>query len=191
MHEAATQLSAIELEQVLTEVLASPRETGTLDSIFVRPATNERRTLTEARLTPEGGIEGDRWVTDSYYRLPDGSSDPRSQLSLMNARLLRQIAGEPDAMCLAGDNLIVDFDLGEKNLPPGSRLAVGTTAIIEMTDLPHTGCSKFAKRYGDDARMFVNLKDRKPLHLRGRYAKVVHGGTVRIGDDVRKMAARK
>jgi hypothetical protein len=189
MHKAAMHMTAIELEQGLPEVLASPRDAGTLNSIFVRPAANERRTLAEARLTPEGGIDGDRWVTDSYYRLPDGTSDPRCQLSLMNDRLLRQLAGGDEAMCLAGDNLIVDFDLSEENLPPGARLAIGPDAIIELTDLPHTGCGKFAKRYGDAARAFVNIKDRKPFHLRGRYAKVVHGGTVRTGDEVRKLIA--
>jgi MOSC domain-containing protein YiiM len=180
MHDFATHMSAIELEQGLPDVLASPRETGTLDAIFVRPAANERRTLSEARLTPEGGIEGDRWVTEH-------SSDPRCQLSLMNARLLRQIAGDDDAMCFAGDNLIVDFDLGEENAPPGTQLAIGPDAVIELTDLPHTGCGKFAKRYGDDARAFVNLKGRQLLHLRGRYAKVIRGGTVRTGDTVRKL----
>jgi hypothetical protein len=187
MHEAATHMSAVELEQALPDVLASPPDAGTVDAIFVRPAANERRTLAEARLTPEGGIDGDRWVTDSYYRLSDGRSDPRCQLSLMNARLLRQIAGDNEAMCLAGDNLIVDFDLGEQNLPPGTQLAIGPDAVIELTDLPHTGCGKFAKRYGDEARSFVNLKGRKLLHLRGRYAKVVRGGTVRRGDAVQKV----
>lgn len=187
MHEAVTHMSAIELEQGLDDVLASPRDVGKLDAIFVRPAANERRALSEARLTPDGGIDGDRWVTD---RLSDRKSDTRSQLSLMNARLLRQIAGESDAMCLAGDNLILDFDLGEENLPPGTQLKIGSDAVIELTDMPHTGCGKFAKRYGDDARAFVNHKDRKPLHLRGRYAKVIHGGTVRTGDEVRKLVAR-
>lgn len=183
-------MSTIELEQGLPVVLASPRESGALEAIFVRPVTNERLALTEASLTPAGGIEGDRWLTDSYYRLPDGGSDPRCQLSLMNARLLRQIAVEPGAMCLAGDNLIIDLDLSEENLPSGAQLALGPNAIIELSDLPHTGCGKFAKRYGDDARAFVNFKDRKPLHLRGRYATVIRAGTVRIGDTVSKHSDR-
>ena len=182
-------MSAIELEQGLTNVLESPRDTGSLEAIFVRPANNERCTLSEARLTPEGGIDGDRWATESHPQLPDGTSDTRSQLSLMNARLLRQIAGDDEAMCLAGDNLIVDFDLGEENLPAGAQLKIGSDAIIELTDQAHTGCSKFARRYGDDARAFVNQKDRKLLHLRGRYAKVIHGGVVRTGDQVRKLLA--
>ncbi len=189
MHAAAMHQSAIELEQCLPEVLASPRDAGRLNAIFVRPTANERRSLAEARLSPEGGIDGDRWVSDSYYRLPDGRSDPRCQVSLMNARLLRQIAGQEDAMCLAGDNLIVDLDLSEENLPTGSQLAIGTEVIIEFSDLPHTGCGKFAQRYGNDARAFVNAKHRQPLHLRGRYAMIVRGGEVRLSDTVTKHSA--
>src|SRR5690242_14857096 len=179
MHNAANHVSAIELEQGLPEVLASPRDEGRLMSIVVRPATNERRAVSSARLTPEGGIDGDRWVNDSYYRTKDGGSDPRSQVSLMNARFLRQIAGDEDAMCLAGDNLIVDFDLGAENVPPGTQLSIGDEVLIEVNDLPHTGCSKLARRYGDEARSFMNSPKRKQLHLRGRYASIVRGGTIK------------
>jgi MOSC domain-containing protein YiiM len=175
------------LEEQIDEVIASPSEVGRLAAIVVRPAPNERRTITAATLTPEGGIDGDRWVDDSFYRLKDGGSDPRCQVSLMNARILRQVAGVDDAMCLAGDNLIVDFDLSEANLPAGCQLAIGRQVIIEITDLPHTGCSKFARRYGDEARAFINNERGKALHLRGRYARIVRGGEIRCGDSVRKL----
>jgi MOSC domain-containing protein YiiM len=179
--------SAIELEQGLSEVLESPRDNGRLEAIVIRPAKNERSMLTTVRLTPEGGVEGDRWVTDSYYRLKDGRSDPRCQVSLMNARFLRQIAGSEDAICLAGDNLIVDLDLGDANLPAGSRLAIGGEVVIEITIQAHTGCTKLEGRYGSQARAFMNSKARKSLHLRGRYASVVRGGTIEVGDIVRKQ----
>lgn len=168
-------------------MLASPPDVGRLKAIVVRPASDERRQLESASLSPERGIDGDRWATDSYYKLEDGRSDPRNQLSLMNARFLRQIAVEAHAMCLAGDNLIVDLDLSEANLPPGSRLAIGEAVVVELTELPHTGCTKFAGRYGDDARAFANEKIRKAIHLRGRYARTISGGTIGIGDVVRKV----
>lgn len=190
MHGTALHLSAIELEEGIADVQASPRDTGRVDAIFVRPATNERRALAEAQLTPEGGIDGDRWVKDSYYRLKGGRSDPRCQVSLMNARFLRHIAGREDAMCLAGDNLIVDFDLSEDNLPAGTQLSIGPEVILEISDLAHTGCSKLARRYGTEAREFVNNKRGKLLHLRGRYARIVHGGDVHLGDVVGKLAAQ-
>jgi hypothetical protein len=189
MHTAPNHLSAVELEQGLSEVLASPRDTGRLEAIVVRPAAGERERPTSAHVTPENGLDGDRWVTDSYGKLDDGRSDPRNQLSLMNARFLRQIAGEIDAMCLSGDNLIVDLDLSDANLPSGSRLAIGDTVVVELTDKPHTGCTKFAGRYGDEARAFANNKSRKTIHLRGRYARTISGGTISVGDEVRKLSA--
>lgn len=187
MHSATQHLTALELEQGLSEVLASPRETGRLEAIFVRPATNERRSLATAYLTPDGGIDGDRWVKDSYYRLKDGRSDPRCQVSLMNARFVRQIAGDEDSICLAGDNLIVDLDLSEENLPTGSQLVIGDEVVIEISEHPHTGCSKFQSRFGNDARAFANNERGKSLHLRGRYALIVRGGTIRVGDSVWKQ----
>jgi hypothetical protein len=187
MHHTDSHASTVELNQGLADVTASPTDSGRLESIVVRPATNERRTLESATLTPEGGIDGDRWVSDSYYRLKDGRSDPRCQVSIMNARFLRQIASDDSAMCLAGDNLIVDLDLSEANLPAGSQLAIGSEVVIEVSDLSHTGCSKFEKRYGQEARAFANNKQGASLHLRGRYTQVIRGGTIRVGDAVRKV----
>ncbi|MEX0612606.1 MAG: MOSC domain-containing protein, partial [Pirellulales bacterium] len=101
---------------------------------------------------------------------------------LMNVRFLRQIAGNEDTMCLAGDNLIVDLNLSEDNLPFGSRLAIGDEVVIEISELSHTGCTKLERRYGKEARAFMNNARGKSLRLRGRYARIVVGGTVRVGD---------
>ena len=187
MNKSAVHVTAAELEEQIAEVVASPSDVGRLMAIVVRPAPNERQTVNAATLTPESGIDGDRWVDDSFYRLNGGSSDPRCQVSLMNARILRQVAGGEDAMCLAGDNLIVDFDLSAANVPAGCQLAIGQQVVVEITDLAHTGCSKFARRYGDEARKFVNNERGKALHLRGRYARIVRGGQIGIGDSVRKL----
>src|SRR5438874_10915286 len=187
MYNTIQQRDSTALENGLDDVLASPADIGQLEAIFVRPTTNERAALTTATLSLERGIDGDRWFTDSFYRLKNGRSDPRCQVSLMNARFLRQIAGEEDDMCLAGDNLIVDFDLSDANLPTGSRLAIGAEAIVEISDRKHTGCSKFARRYGQEARAFANNKRGAALHLRGRYARIVRGGNIRIGDTVTKL----
>jgi MOSC domain-containing protein YiiM len=167
--------------------MASPRDQGRLEAIVVRPASNERRTLTAARLTPEAGVDGDRWATDSYYKRPDGTPDPRAQVSLMNVRFLRQIAGREDAICLAGDNLLVDLDLSDANLPPGTRLAIGDEVVIEVNDKSHTGCAKLSRRYGEEARAFMNHPTRKALRLRGRFGSIVSGGAIRVGDAVRKL----
>jgi MOSC domain-containing protein YiiM len=189
MQTALRHLSLTELEQGRAEVLASPTDLGRLEAIVVRPAPNERRTLGSAVLTPERGIEGDRWATDPPPRGSEGQPDPRNQVSLMNSRILRQIAVEEGAVCLAGDNLIVDLDVSESNLPTGSRLSIGESVVLEITEIPHTGCNSFAARYGDDARAFINNTQGRELHLRGRYARIVVGGTITAGDAVRKASA--
>lgn len=185
MQSAPRHLSAGELEAGLPDVVASPRDEGPLVAIVVRPAEDQRRTLITVSLTPKGGIDGDRWAAQGLGE--DGQPEMRNQVSLMNARILRLIAGQEEAMCLAGDNLIVDMDLGEENLPTGSRLAIGDV-VLEMSDLPHTGCSAFSSRYGQEARQFINSPQHKQLHLRGRYARIVTGGTIGVGDMVRKGA---
>jgi hypothetical protein len=182
MQTAPHQLSKAELESGLPAVLESPQDTGQLVAIVVRPAPNERRVVASVSLSPDGGVAGDRWADESPI-------DLSGQVSLMNARFLRQIAGHDEAVALAGDNLIVDLDLSEENLPPGSQLAIGDQTVIEVNDTPHTGCGKFQKRYGAEARAFMNNDRGMQLHLRGRYGHVVAGGTIAVGDQVRKHAS--
>ena len=186
MKTAPRYVSAAELEEIMCDVLASPKDEGALEAIVIRPATNERRSLPSVAVTPERGVDGDRWFNEPYKRLDDGQPNPEDQVSLMNARILRQIAVEEGAMCLAGDNLIVDMDLSTENLPAGTRLAIGG-AVLEMTAAPHTGCGKFQHRYGVEAKAFINSPRGKVLNLRGRYARVITAGTIAVGDIVRKL----
>ena len=55
------------------------------------------------------------------------------QLTLINARLIDLVARQRDRWPLAGDQLFVDLDLSAANLPPGTRLALGS-AVIEVTE---------------------------------------------------------
>jgi MOSC domain-containing protein YiiM len=162
----------------LQTLLASgfPRHPGRLEAIFVRPATNEREELSEATLTALDGVRGDRWH----------ARDPRTQITLMNARVLDCVArGDRSRWALAGDQLIVDLDLSEQNLPVGQQLLIGD-ARVEVTDIPHTGCHKFKARFGTEALNFINSPEQAHLRLRGMYVKVVHDGTVRVGDAILK-----
>jgi MOSC domain-containing protein YiiM len=106
----------------------------------------------------------------------------------MNARVVELLARQPDRRQLAGDQLYVDLDLSATNLPPHTRLTVGA-AVIEITAKPHTGCAKFAARFGQDALRFVNSPVGRELHLRGLNARVVAAGTVRAGDVISKLPA--
>jgi MOSC domain-containing protein YiiM len=108
------------------------------------------------------------------------------QLNVMNARAAALIAQTPERWALAGDQLYVDLDLSEANLPAGTRLAIGS-AVIEVTAEPHTGCGKFVQRFGVDAQKFVNAAVGRALRLRGLNARVVTEGTIRVGDVVRKL----
>ena len=105
---------------------------------------------------------------------------------MKNARAAALIAGDRERWPLAGDQLIVDLDLSSENLPAGTRLAVGT-AVIEVTDEPHTGCKKYSSRFGLDALMFANSPEGRELNLRGINTRVVQSGTVRVGDAVHKL----
>jgi MOSC domain-containing protein YiiM len=154
--------------------------------IVRRPRTDEREVLEEGELDLIQGLVGDNWRTRGSSGTADGSAHPDMQLNVMNSRVIALLAQKKERWPLAGDQLFIDLDLSAENLPPGTRLAVGSS-VIEVTAQPHTGCQKFVARFGLDAMKFVNSPARKHLHLRGINAKVIQPGTVRVGDIVKKI----
>ena len=179
-------LTTADLESALDELRASPTDGGRVELVVRRPRVGEREVLDEGTLDVREGLVGDSWATRGSGRTTDGSAHPDMQLNVINARLSSLVAIDPDRRALAGDQLHVDLDLSEDNLPPGTRLALGS-AVIEVTDQPHTGCAKFVERFGRDAMRFVNSEVGRQLRLRGLNAKVVVPGTVRPGDEIRKV----
>ncbi|HVZ38085.1 MAG TPA: MOSC domain-containing protein [Candidatus Kapabacteria bacterium] len=178
--------TAQELEAGLEEIRNSPRESGRLEMIVRRPAVGEREILTLGELDLVEGLVGDTWRYRSSSRTADGSAHPDMQINIINARAIALIAGHRDRWPLAGDQFYVDIDLGIENMPPGTQLAMGS-AVLVVTDQPHTGCGKFTERFGTDAMKFVNSPLGRRLCLRGINARVLKPGTVSAGDMVRKI----
>ncbi|QDU97549.1 MOSC domain-containing protein [Lignipirellula cremea] len=176
-----------ELEDGLTDIRQSPADNGVLRAIVIRPAVDERLSLPQVELSPQAGAHGDHWALGCWKSLPDGSPHPNVQIALMNARCIALIAQTEERWPLAGDNLFVDLDLSDANLPCGQQLAIGS-ALLEITAEPHDGCSKFARRFGPDAVRFINSPLGKQLHLRGVYARIVQPGVVSVGDTIEKRS---
>lgn len=164
----------------LAAILAKPRDNG-VKALFRRPTNGERERLREAELTRADGVVGDNWRHRVSSRTPDGTASVDTQVTIMGSSFLELIAGAEDRWELAGDQIIVDFDLAAKVVPTGTRLRVGS-ALLEVTAPPHTGCGKFAERYGAAAKAFVNTPQGRALNLRGVNAQVIEEGRVRVGD---------
>lgn len=166
---------------------ASPAERGTLELIVARPADEQRAFPETVQLTVAGGVEGDHWVRDCWQTLSDGSPDPAVQIAAINARFIDFLSGGDRARwALAGNQLYLDLDLRPENLPAGTRLRLGT-ATLEVTPFPHTGCAKFAARYGSDALAFMSTKEGLAANLRGIYLRVVEDGQAWLGCEVERL----
>ncbi len=175
--------TAAELHAGLGEVLASPTDEGTLELIVRRPGVGEREVLDEGELDTTEGLVGDNWIERPSGRTDDGGPHPDMQLNVINSRLLALVCPDPERRPLAGDQLAVDLSLARDDLPVWSRLHIGS-AVIEVTDQPHTGCAKFTRRFGLEAHRFVNDEAGRALNLRGVNARVVVPGTIRPGDRI-------
>ena len=177
---SVVHLDPDQLEAGLSHVEAAPLNDGRLEMIVRRPAEDERELLDEAALSTTEGLVGDNWVL--------GKANLDCQLTLMNSRSAQLVAQARERWALAGDQLYVDFNIGDLNAPAGTQLAIGAEAIVEVTAEPHTGCTKFIARFGLPAMQFVNSPVGRALNLRGINTRVVRGGVIRVGDTVRKRA---
>lgn len=174
MHRSTT-----ELEALLGEILQAPANDGPVEMIVRRPGEDQRETVVAGHLDPDEGLIGDDWARRGEPYLG-------AQLTLMSSRVVDAVAGDRDRWPLAGDQIYVDMDLSKENLPVGARLQIGE-ATVEVSETPHTGCAKFASRYGKEALRFVNVGEGRERRFRGMYAFVVEGGSFSVGDKVRKV----
>ncbi len=179
-------LSMTELEAGLEYLRQAPKDNGTLKMIVRRPDVDQREVLSEGTLDLQEGLVGDTWNVRVSSHSKDGQPNLYAQITVMNARATALLAQSEERWALAGDQLYVDFDLSEENIPPGTRLTIGS-AVIEVSAEPHSGCKKFSARFGVEAMKFVNSPEGKRLHLRGINTKVIQAGIIRVGDIVHKI----
>jgi hypothetical protein len=171
------------LDQALAALPPRPRERATVADLCVRPGPDLREPRTELELSPKRGALGDRWERKTWMYLPDGRPDPRVQVAVCNTELLALMRRLTGCSHHPGDTLFTALDLSEQNLPAGSLLRAGA-ALLEVSDVENDACAKFARHYGDVIFTWIRLPRNRPLRLRGLFARVVSGGTVRVGDPV-------
>jgi MOSC domain-containing protein YiiM len=179
-NRADLHLTREELEAGLPAIELSPRDAGSIEMIVVRPGEDERLGPPSVEVSAALGVHGDRWSKGSSRDYPD------TQITIINARLLDLVSGGRERWALAGDNIVADLDLSRENLVPGQKLDIGS-AILEITDTPHTGCNKFSGRFGAEALRFVNVGPGKEMRLRGIYARVIQDGVISVGDRIDKL----
>ena len=184
--DIVTHLNSEQLDAGLDDIRRSPADGGTLLKIVRRPDIDRRKVVDEGRLDVADGLVGDTWNVRGSASTPDGSPNPEAQVTIINSRALDLMAQSEDRWQLSGDQLVVDIDLSMENLPSGTQLSIGS-AVLEISEKPHTGCVKFADRFGKDALRFVSTPMGQEMRLRGVNTRVVQSGTIRAGDTVAKV----
>jgi len=181
-HNCRVHATTADLIARLDHLRAAPTQVGTVELVVRRPARGEREVLDQGVLDEADGMIGDNWLSRATSRAIEAGRHLDAQINVMSARMVALLAATPEGRAGAGDQLFLDLDISVANLPPGSRLALGEEAVIEVTSKPHSGCKKFTARFGEDAMRFVNSEVGTELRLRGFNARVVRGGVVRPGD---------
>ena len=176
-------VDAASLAAALPHVLAAPRTDGPIRLLCARPTPNQRTFPERLTLNRSTGVVGDFEAQRPWLVLPDGSPDPRNQVSLLPARVLDLVWRSQDPRLHPGDNIVVDLDLSHANLPTGTLLRVGT-AILRVSDEPNDGCAKWKVRCGKDAYAWVRSKAHAQLRLRGLFCSVEQDGFVTLRDRI-------
>ncbi len=180
-----THVTAAELDAALPQILEAPGE-ALIDILCRRPDFSQREFLDSLRLTIAGGIENERWLKHPWLTLPDGSPDPRIQVSILSKRVLDMCWRDRENVIYPGDTMIADMNLGEENLPVGQHLRAGT-AVLEVSDRFNNACAKWKKRHGRESYDWINRPHYRHHRLRGVLCKIVQDGVVSQGDRLIKI----
>ena len=122
-------LTIDELNAGLPEILAAPKDEGSLRAIIIRPAKGERCDLESCEISLALVTNGDHWAKGCWKSTCAPLATSRGRPVYRNGSVTREYA-------------------------PDTRLGIGS-AEIEITDVPHNGCAAFVRRYGRDAAVFV------------------------------------
>ena len=174
------------LNEAWEQLDKSPSDDGFVEMIVRRPEADQREALQTARFTAAHGLEGDDWLDRARRKNPDSEPIQETQVTIMNSRVINLLTAEKTRWAEAGDQLFVDLDISMGNLPAGAQLQIGDV-ILEIARTPHTGCGKFARRFGASARKWVMSEAGKSQRLRGVYARVIQDGMIRVGDRISKI----
>ena len=175
-----------ELDLALPDVLAAPKTDAKVELLCRRPDRNQRDFTELLTLTEAGGIEGDYEMKKPWLTLPDGSPDPRIQVSILPKRVLDLVWRDRENVTFPGDTIIADLDVTLENMPVGTRLKLGD-ALVEVSDVWNEGCAKWKVRMGREAYDWTSAPEHEALRLRGIYCLIVGDGTVRLGDTIAKI----
>ena len=178
--DPSLHLPLAELMRQLSELAPAASNAGRVALLVARPSGDHRTTPKRVHLSQSKGLSGDRWGNADAAR-------PDNQITAIQSSVARVLANGQH-LTLFGDNLFLDLDLSEANLPAGARLRIGE-ASLEVTPEPHDGCRKFRARFGADALRLVSRRAPTRQNLRGIHLKVVEDGHVCVGDEVRVLRA--
>ncbi len=143
----------------------------TPDGIDPRPADHYARIAVDVAT-----LEAGRGI------VPDRKGRPQRQLNIMALETLEDLAAEgyrtgPGQM---GEQIVLS-GIAVDRLPSGTRLWLGDEVVIEV-DKPRTGCERLR-----------HIQGCTPADVAGRLgvmARVVVGGTIRVGDAVSESGPR-
>ena len=127
-----------------------------------------RIAVDEATLITGYGIERDR-----------KGGHPKRQLNILSTHTLNGLRADGYAISAGaiGEQMVIG-DVDVDNLPIGTQLLLGDSAIIEITS-HREGCLKLDRAHGKDT-----ANDDRPL---GVMAKVIQDGHICIGDPVKVL----
>lgn len=177
-------VTTAELVAAMPAILAAPRDQGVVRLLCARPKPNARTFPEVLTLTRAAGVAGDFEMSRPWLTLPDGRPDPQIQVSIIPWQVLDLVWRDRDRVTHPGDNIAVDMNLTEENLPAGTLLAAGT-AVLRVGKEPNDGCSKWKVRYGRAAYDWTTASPE--LRLRGLFCSIEQDGALRLGDRLRRI----